>query len=471
MDVSTLRAMADATPAQRNRVVDFLRALAITVVVLGHWLIAAVVIRAGEVVPHAVLDLADWSHPLTWVFQVMPVFFLVGGYANALSWRSARTSGVPYSGWVRARLTRLAGPVVPLLVTWLALASTAYTLGVPGSTLRLASQVALVPTWFLAAYILVVMVAPGTLLLWERLRWWSVVGGLVLSLAVDAVSIATDEVLVGFANYLVAWATVHQLGYAWVDGALASRLRRLGLGGAGLAGLVLALWVGPYPVSMIGVDGADFNNSYPTRVTMLLLGMLQGGAILLAERPLAAWLEGRRPWLVTVAVNARIMTLYLWHLTAMVLLVGLSLLLGGIGLRWEPLSAAWWATRPLWIGALTALVLLFVALLGRFETPRRDVRPPPPTWLAVTAGVLTCGGLAVMATFGIVDGDGVNWVWPLLPIAGQLLLRLRLTSGAHATARGAPEAAPAGVSAAGSRRARSAQARSQSSASVDRSAR
>ena len=354
----------------------------------------------------------------------MPIFFLVGGYANALSWRSARRKGQPYAGWVRARLQRLGGPVVPLLVTWLVLASTAYTLGVPGSTLKLASQVALVPTWFLAAYILIVAVAPVTLWLWERLRWWSVVGGLAVSLAIDAASISTGEVLIGFVNYLVAWATVHQLGYAWLDGALASRLRRIGLAAVGFAGLLLAVGVGPYPVSMIGVDGAELNNSYPTRVTMLLLGMLQGGLILLAERPLSQWLQRRRPWLVTVAVNARIMTLYLWHLTVMVLVIGVSLLLGGFGLGIEPLTGAWWATRPLWFAVLAVVVFGFVALLGRFENPRRDERPAPPTWLAVLASVLTCGGLAVMAKFGIVDAGGVNWIWPLLPIAAQVLLWL-----------------------------------------------
>lgn len=208
----TIRELTDATPDTRNRVVDFLRALAITVVVLGHWLMAAVLIRDGEVVPNTLLDLAQWTHPLTWVFQVMPIFFLVGGYANALSWRSAQRRGQPYAAWLRARLQRLGGPVVPLLVTWLALAGTAYGLGVPGSTLRLASQVALVPTWFLAAYILVVAVAPLTLSLWDRFGWWTVAGGLLLSFAIDAVSIGSGEILVGFANYLVAWATVHSSG-------------------------------------------------------------------------------------------------------------------------------------------------------------------------------------------------------------------------------------------------------------------
>jgi fucose 4-O-acetylase-like acetyltransferase len=424
MNLATVRALSEATPDSRNRVVDALRALAIAVVVIGHWLVAAVMVRDGELIPNALLDIASWTHPLTWVFQVMPVFFLVGGYANALSWRAARRDGRPYADWVRARLVRLGAPVVPLLVTWLALASTAYALGVPGSTLRLASQVALVPTWFLAAYVLVVAVAPATLVLWERWRWWSVVAGIALSLAVDAVSIGTGEVLVGFANYLVAWATVHQLGYAWVDGALGSRVRRLALAGAGLVGLLLAVGPGPYPISMIGVTGAELNNSYPTRATMVFLGMLQGGIILLAERRLAERLRSPRLWTATVAVNARIMTLYLWHLTAMVLVIGLSLLVGGAGLRWAPLSAAWWVTRPLWIGVLALVVLLAVALLGRFENPRRETRPAPPMWVAVLAVVLTCGGLGVMAKFGIVDDAGVNWVWPLLPIAAQVLLRV-----------------------------------------------
>ena len=119
----------------------------------------------------------------------MPVFFLVGGYANALSWRSARARDVPYAGWLRARLRRLLVPVVPLLLTWLVATSVAYAAGVPSGTLRTASQVALVPTWFLAAYVVVCAVAPATLWLWERLGWWSVVGGVLLGGLVDLVSL------------------------------------------------------------------------------------------------------------------------------------------------------------------------------------------------------------------------------------------------------------------------------------------
>ena len=84
------------------------RAAAITVVVLGHWTIVAVD-AGGGISPHGVLDTRRWTHPLTWVFQVMPIFFLVGGYSNALSWRSARRKQIGYAQSLRrrARLRRL----------------------------------------------------------------------------------------------------------------------------------------------------------------------------------------------------------------------------------------------------------------------------------------------------------------------------------------------------------------------------
>ncbi|KGN41536.1 acyltransferase family protein [Knoellia aerolata] len=422
MDLSTVRDLAAATPAERNRVVDLLRAGAIVVVVLGHWLMAAVHVRDGELVIGHLLALASWTHPLTWVFQVMPVFFIVGGYANGLSWRSARRRGLPYAAWLRSRLRRLLVPVVPLLGFWLAATAVAWAAGVPAGTLRTASQVALVPTWFLAAYVVVCAVAPATLWLWERAGWTSVAGGAALACLVDLVSIGTDTLLVGFANYLVVWATVSMLGYAWLDGRLSGTGRRALLAAVGAVGMVALVWAGPYPVSMIGLDGAAVNNSYPTRVTMLFLGMLQGGVVLALEPLLARWMQRPRAWTATVLVNTRIMTLYLWHLTAMVLVIGVSVLLGGPGLGIEPLTGGWWASRPLWWAALALVTTGFIAVLGRFETPRPDDAAPPPAWLPVVVTLAACGGLGLMAGQGVVDDDGVHWWWPVLTVAAVGLL-------------------------------------------------
>jgi peptidoglycan/LPS O-acetylase OafA/YrhL len=337
MDVG---ALAEATPDSRNRVVDFLRALAILVVAFGHWTAAAVVVRDGSLVPDQILNLATWTHPLTWVIQVMPVFFMVGGYANALSWRSARRRGEGYAAWLRSRLRRLGTPVIPLLIVWLAIASIAYAAGVPGGTLRTASQVALVPTWFLAAYVMVVALAPAALALWERLGWWAVAGFLLLGGLVDLVSIRTGSDLSGFPNYVIVFGAVHMIGFAWLDGRLHGIRIRLLLAAIGAVGTVLLVWLGPYPVSMVGLDNATFNNSFPTRVTLGFLGLLQGGLLLALEPVLERWLRRPKPWRFTILVNARIMTLYLWHLTAMVLVIGVSLALGGFGLHSEPLSRA-----------------------------------------------------------------------------------------------------------------------------------
>lgn len=418
--MASVRELAAQTPATRNRVVDLLRAVSITVVVLGHWTMATAAVTDDGIDPHGILAAAPWTQWLTWVFQVMPIFFLVGGYSNALSWRSTRARGGSYAGWLRGRIQRLMTPVVPLLLFWLVAINVLTLFGVDAAQLRTGSQMALVPTWFLAAYVLVVAVAPLTLMAWERWGWWTVTAGVGLAAVVDAVSIGAEQTLLGYPNYLIVWATVHTLGYAWLDGRLTGVGRRALLAVAGLAALSAAVYFGPYPVSMIGLESNAVNNSAPTRITMLFLGCAQAGLLLGLERPLARWLQGTRPWMATVFVNTRIMSLYLWHLTALMIAVGVALALGGVGLHAEPMSAQWWAIRPLWLAVLIALTALAIAIFGRFENPVRDTRPAPPGWLPVTATVLCCGGLAVMAEQGIVGGFG--WIFALLPVLGVALV-------------------------------------------------
>jgi len=418
-----------ATPESRNRVVDFLRAAAITVVVLGHWTIIAVDADGG-ILPHGVLDGAAWTHPLTWVFQVMPIFFLVGGYSNALSWRSARRKDVGYAEWLRTRLRRLGIPLIPLLLAWLVIGVVAVAAGAPHATVQLASHMALIPTWFLAAYLMVILVAPPCLRLWERFGWWSILGGIALAGAVDALSIAADQPLLGYPNYLLVWAAFHQVGYAWLDGRLAGSGRRLLLAAIGLVGLLLLVLVGPYPVSMITAGTDEISNSSPTRITMAFLGMLQAGLVLLLEKPLTAMLARPRIWFVTVLVNQRIMTWFLWHLTVMVGAAHLLLALDARALLPEPLSGVWWATRPLWAVVLLGLTGLVVLVMGRFETPRADDRPAPPVWKPEAAAITVIAGLAVMANVGVVGENGVTWWWVLLPVVGMVVFQV-ISSGAR----------------------------------------
>ena len=393
--------LAARTPESRNRYVDFLRAASILVVVFGHWLMAAPSVGGGGFTLSDMLKVAPWSRWLTWLFQVMPVFFIVGGYSNAASWEAARRSGQDYAAWIAGRLQRLVRPILPLLLVWTVLGLVAHQIGVRPELIRVGSQAALIPTWFLAVYVMVVVVAPATHWLWRRWgmkSFWAMVLGAVV---VDAVGFTTAYSEVRWANYAFVWLAVHHMGYLWWDGRMAGA-RALPWALGGLAALFFLVTVADYPVSMISVPGEEVSNSRPPTLALLGLGAFHAGIVLALEAPARRWLRRARPWTATVLVNGTIMTLFLWHVTVLVLVVGLAYLLGGIGLGLAPNSGAWWATRPLWIALLFLILLVFVAGFGRFEQlARARSASLPPAWQSVAGAIAVCGGLAVLALGGI----------------------------------------------------------------------
>ena len=115
---SQAKSLAEKTPEARNRYVDFLLAVSITVVIVGHWLVATAYYADGNLVFGHLLKEQREIHWLTWLFQVMPIFFIVGGYANGVSLESAERKGQGYAGWLVARLHRLVTPLLLLIVTW-----------------------------------------------------------------------------------------------------------------------------------------------------------------------------------------------------------------------------------------------------------------------------------------------------------------------------------------------------------------
>lgn len=419
--LNTARRLARETPEERNRVVDTMRAVSILIVISGHWLMAAVMIEDGSIVADHVLNAMPWARPLTWLLQVMPIFFFVGGYSNALSWRSANRKGQPYGAWLRARLRRLTLPVVPLIAVWGVAGWLALQGGLDPHLLRMASAVALGPTWFLAAYVLIVCLAPANLAIWERWGWWSVAFGVGLAGAVDIVSIALGLTSLGYLNYILVWGSVHQLGYAWIDGKAEGVRIRLGMVLVGFLATLALVWAGPYPVAMVGFDSGELTNSLPPRLTLAFLGMFQAGLVLVLERRLCRLMERMQLWTGVVLVSGQIMTLYLWHLTAMVILIAAGLGLSGFGFGIVPFTGLWWLTRPIWLGVLASMTLLVGLVFGRFERPRRDSRPAPPPWRPVLAAVMICAGLGSMAAGGLADDAGLNGFLVSLPVAGMLV--------------------------------------------------
>jgi hypothetical protein len=420
------REVALQAPPERNRYVDFLRALSICAVVVGHWLVTAPWYVSGGLLIQDLLAVRPWTQWLTLLFQVMPVFFFVGGYSNAASWDSARRRGGRYGEWLNGRLRRLVGPVIPLLVVWLGLARAAGQAGVSVARVHEVSRLALVPIWFLAVYILVILLVPLTRKAWLRFGYasfWLVAAAIVV---VDGFRFwGGHHPVYGWLNYLFVWVAVHQLGYAWRDGRIGGVGRALLWATGGAAVWALLARFGPYPISMVSVAGAEISNTLPPDIMLLALGTAQWGLLMAIEEPMQRWLARPAPWTATVLVNGTIMSLFLWHVTALVLLMGLSQALGGTGLGLEPGTGWWWASRPLWLGALGALLVPVLALFGRFERVRGpEAGRTLPVWRTLPGALLVCFALAVVAFDGIVPAEGgtIRFGTVLAAVIGALLL-------------------------------------------------
>ncbi|WP_431901828.1 acyltransferase family protein [Micromonospora chalcea] len=421
-----LRQLAQRTPPGRERYIDLLRALAITMVVLGHWGVTAIGFEHGLPAGHSALADLRWAWPLTWVAQVMPVFFLVGGYANAASLSSRRRRGGSATGWLVDRSARLVRPTTVLLLVLAAGAGIATLRGADAAQVREVVWFATIPLWFLVAYVAVVALTPPMYALHRRFGL-AVPVTLVALVALGDLGRLLGPAVLADGNYLLGWLAVHQVGFAWYDATRADTRaehagprglfrrglplsRRAGavLLGGGLITLVLLTTVGPYPVPMLHVPGERLDNAAPPSLALMAAAAAQLGLILLLRRPAGRWLRRTGPWQAVLAVNAVVLTLFLWHLTAAVLLVGL---LDALGVLPAPPvgSAAWWAWRVPWLLALAAVLAVLVAVFGPVEA---RTRRPAATGTAGAGGRRLRAGLALAGYAGVLVGLLLNSLVP-----------------------------------------------------------
>ncbi|MER5432085.1 acyltransferase [Streptomyces sp. NPDC002588] len=353
----------DATPPRRDRAVDALRALAILGVVLGHWLVTALVADGDTLRAASPLDRMPWLAPVSWVFQTLAVFFMVGGHVATRSLASARARGVSHRAWLRGRLSRLFTPVSAVVVVWTVAAAGLLLGGASFVTVHTVVKLALSPLWFLLVFAALTAATP----LLARLNpLWP----LAVVLHVDLVRFGLGgPAWLGWVNLAAGWLVPYTLGAAWTRGELERpRAGLLLLVGGAVTTAVLVLWAG-YPASMVGVPGAAVSNLNPPTLAAVTFGLAQCGLALLLRDRLRRAMARPLAWAAVAAVNLSAMTVFLWHQTAMMATTATGLLVDRLpGLHTLPDGPAWVAARLLWLPVFAVALVVCRAAFHGFES-------------------------------------------------------------------------------------------------------
>ena len=367
-------AAAEATThsgTSRNRAIDLYRAVAMLMVAFGHWLAISVFVDgAGSLQAGNALDLAPQFAPISWFMQVMPLFFVVGGFASAASLDAHRRKiDATDADWLMARLRRLYTPVVVLAVFWFGIIGLGTIAGV-GDLAILAAGAAAIPLWFIANYTIDTAIAPKTLPAFRAnpARFTAFLVGAIVSLEllrfVDLGVFAPISQL----NWVLGWLGFQVAGFAWKD-ALIQPGRNLALAGVSALAVALTLvTVGPYPVSMVHFDNIGaLSPTHPPSLALMLFGVGYS-ALAIAVAPAVNRLIDRRPalWKATIAANSMAMSVYLWHFTAAVIAGAVFHSLGVLPTAITG-STLWWIQKVPLIAGSTVVLAGIVAVVARFE--------------------------------------------------------------------------------------------------------
>jgi hypothetical protein len=357
-----------ATPPERDRAVDALRAFAILGVVLGHWLVTAIVVDSGSIHVVSPLQHMPAFTPVSWVFQTLAVFFLVGGQVATKSYASAKEKGTGYPQWLHARLSRLFRPVAAVLTVWTVTAVSLLLAGVSFGTVEALVKLVLSPMWFLLVFAALTAATP---LVSKLHPLWP----LAVVLHVDLIRFALGgPSWLGWLNLPAGWLVPYCLGAMWAREGLRGRITGWVLLIGGAAATALLITQAGYPASMVGVPGARISNLNPPTLAAATFGLAQCGLALLLLGPLRRILARPTAWAAVALVNLSAMTIFLWHQTSMIAVTALGLLAGEplLGLHTTPDTASWVLARLAWLPVFaTALTICWLAF-RHHEQGRRN---------------------------------------------------------------------------------------------------
>ncbi|HXH35349.1 MAG TPA: acyltransferase [Plantibacter sp.] len=371
--------------AGRDLALDLVRVACVVTVVIIHLLMVAVAVDPdGTIGISRALEQQSWFDVGTWFGQIMPLFFIVGGFATITGWRSTVRRGGGAADFLRSRVFRLALPTVPVLMFLAAALWLAQTLGVDPSIVNAVAAGVGSPLWFLAAYLLCQAVAPVLARCHGRRPILTCVVLLTGVVVVDLARYTSGLEGIGLVNLLFVWPLLQQFGFFMADGRLRTIPRPvlIVVAAASICALVPLTSSLPYSTSMLG-------NLNPPTLPLVVLGIGQLALLTLVHPLLTAVMRSRIPRVTVFVIGSRLMTVYLWHVPMIILVAGCQLLVG-IPFA-EPMTAAWWWTRPVILLVVGILLAGVGALFGRFEHPRRLTLDPanrPPglaVWIALAS--------------------------------------------------------------------------------------
>lgn len=344
------------TPADRDRAIDVIRIVSLIGVVFGHTVMATSTIRDDVFIWSNLLTASTVFQALTWVFQIMPLFFFAGVAASVQSWQP----GASWGGWLLKRCTRLYRPVFYYLAFWtVTLAVLRFVL--PVHVYEPIAGISIQLLWFLGAYVLVLAAVPLLARITTTAQLaGAVVGTYAFIALIDAVRINLDGYTsLGYLNTVV-WLIPGVFGVAYRRHLLSSAAA-LKIGVGMLVVNLGLLYFGPYELSLVGIETQHLKNMTPPSL------LLAGHAIMMCAFAIAAapainlWAQRPRVWWLAAIGNSGAMTLYLWH---MPLLLGLHLVFDHLGLdRYDPSAPGFVALSVLQLALMAGVVAIaFIAL-------------------------------------------------------------------------------------------------------------
>ncbi|GAB3010410.1 acyltransferase family protein [Mycobacterium bourgelatii] len=305
------RELVTATRPDRDRAVDVARLAALVVVMFGHCALLLATIDSNGVRIGNLLGEIPALQPVTWLVQVMPLFFFAGGAAGAYGWRA----GTSWGTWLFARAQRLCRPAFWYLAVWVAaLAVVGVTLGSESAAALGRECVALL--WFLGVYLVVLAFVPAL----TRVRTGRGVAAVVASLlagaaVVDGIRIAVGTAESGVANFLIVWLIPVTIGVGYARRLIGVRASLVAAVSAFTAQLLLAAH-GTYDVSLVVTGAERMSNVSPPTLLLALHCTWMSCAFVAVAGAVRRWAARPRVWGIVALGNGGAMTLYLWHIPA-----------------------------------------------------------------------------------------------------------------------------------------------------------